>query len=438
MQNPASTNTARRVLALSLLSAFAAVGAQAADLTWIGGAGNWNTSSANWNPGPVLWNNSNNDNAIFGGTGATVTLTENITANNVTFGVSGYTIAGSSTLAIGGTITNGSTATISAKIGGSNGLTKAGNGTLVLQGVNTYTGPTTVQAGLLQARTAGALPSGTTVTIGATSATASLDIRASQTIAGVAKGGTGTSTITQSQTTGTTTLTINPSGAGASAADSTFSGTITDAAGSGRILALTKAGSNTLTLTGVNSYAGATTISGGTLRLGSGLTASNGVTISGGTLSGNGIATPIALGTGAVSMSTGAIAPGGADFAGAFTLGSGQNFTTTGGTLNFDLLGASSFDQITGSGGGSFSLAGTTLALSGLTSVSGTYQLFSGFGGANSISGLTITGLGAGVTGSLDTTGLLTVTAIPEPSSAAALVGVLALSAGALRRRRRA
>ncbi|MET0261457.1 MAG: PEP-CTERM sorting domain-containing protein, partial [Rariglobus sp.] len=75
-------------------------------------------------------------------------------------------------------------------------------------------------------------------------------------------------------------------------------------------------------------------------------------------------------------------------------------------------------------------------ALSGQTSVAGTYQLFTGFGGTNAVSNLTITGLDSGFTGSLGTDGLLTVSAIPEPSTYAALAGVIMLGSAALRRRR--
>lgn len=419
-------------------------GGSGASPTGSGGTGTWNTSAARWSNSvsDVSWNNSNGDNAIFGGTGGTVTLGEAVTVNNLSITSSGYTLAGGGfALTVNGTITNSQTGTITASINGSSGLVKAGAGTLVLNAVNAYTGATAIQSGTLQARSTGALTAGTTVTIGSGSSNAALDVRASQTVAGIANAGTGTATITQTQTTGTTTLTINPTGAGPGAADSSFAGTITDgsATGSqpGKILALAKAGSNTLTLTGANNYTGATTVSGGTLKLGSSLANTSGVIVSGGTLSGNDVSANINLGAGSVTLSAGAISAGGAA-AGSFTLAAGQNFTATGGTLNVDLVGSSSFDQIFGSGAGSFNLANTTLALSGLTSVAGTYQLFDGFGGTNSVTNLTITGLADGFTGSLDTSGLLTISgsAVPEPSSVALLAGSAVLGFVSLRRRR--
>lgn len=448
MTRPESPRASRRLLAAALLAALAATGSSAATLTWgLAGAGAWNTSDLNWNDGvtDIAWNNANNDNATFGtlAANATVTLGTSIVVNNLTFssGTGVNNVAGGAglSLTVNGVITASRSSTITAVIAGSNGLTKSGSSTLTLQAVNTYTGPTFIQNATLQARTTGALPSSTTVTIGSGSNSAALDVRASQTIAGIARAGTGNATITQTQTIGTTTLTINPDGAGEDAADSAFSGTITDAAGTGRILALTKAGSHTLTLTGTNSYAGATTISGGTLKLGSSLGASNGVTIGGGTLSGNDSSADIALGVGAVSMSSGALVPGGLGTAGSFSLGSGQNLVVTGGSLRFDL--GSSFDQIFGSSGGSFSISGAALELSlgSGFSYGGTYALFSGFD-PGSIADLSITGYDtAAWTAALGTDGVLSFTStIPEPASAAALLGGLVLGASALRRRRRA
>ena len=457
-----------RFLLLSVLSALTTVSAHAAsNLAWdpghtfggttsaptgSGTAGTWtNGSGADWSTSTAdtTWTNANGDNAFFNGTGAIVTLGSDITVNNINVSVTGYTLAKDAsnafTLTVNGTITNSQSATITAKLGGSSGLTKAGNGTLILFGTaaNTYTGATTVQSGILQARAAGSLTAGTTVTIGSASlnATATLDVRASQTIAGIATAGTGTSTITQLNTTGTTTLTINPTGAGGGAADSTFSGTITEG-GSGKILAFTKAGSNTLTLTGTNSYSGATSITGGTLQLGSNLANTVSVTVSGtGTLSSN--VANVNLGVGSVSMSAGTtLSAGGTGAAGSFTLAASQNFsTTTGGTLNFDV--GTAFDQIIGSGTGTFSIgSGTTLALTLGTGFSygNTYTLFSSFaGGTVASSGFTISGYDTtNYTASLANTGILSFapTAVPEPSTYATILGAVALGFVAYRRRR--
>jgi len=85
--------------------------ANAADLTWSGGDGDWDTTTANW--GGATWNNATPDNAIFTGTPGTVTLTEAITVQDITFPEAdfGYVIAGSNSLnfAAGGSINNGKT-----------------------------------------------------------------------------------------------------------------------------------------------------------------------------------------------------------------------------------------------------------------------------------------------------------------------------------------
>lgn len=189
-----------------------------------------------------------------------------------------------------------------------------------------------------------------------------------------------------------------------------------------------------VTGSGAKSYTGDTRISNGTFNLGVNLTGTNAVIVDGGTLTSS--VANVDLGVGAVSLSSGVVDAGGTGSAGSFTLAANQIFTATGGTLNFDLISSISFDQILGSGSGTFSLTGTTLALSGLTSATGTYQLFAGFA-SGSVSGLTITGLDAGLTGSLDSSGLLTISAVPEPSSYAAFAGILSFAWIAARRNRR-
>jgi hypothetical protein len=88
-------------------------GAEAASLQWdangavpgTGGSGTWNTSTALWFNGSSFqnWNNATLDDAAFGGTAGTVTLGVAITAHNLTFDTSGYTLTGS-TLTLGGEV----------------------------------------------------------------------------------------------------------------------------------------------------------------------------------------------------------------------------------------------------------------------------------------------------------------------------------------------
>ncbi|WGT61328.1 autotransporter outer membrane beta-barrel domain-containing protein [Variovorax paradoxus] len=156
----------RTALALALTLAWG-VPASAATLYWdttgtaagLGGAGTWDTTNAFWNTNATgtggtasAWNNSNVDSAVFAGTAGTVSLGVPVTAGNLNFNVTGYTLAGSTlTLAGTPTLTTGLnvTATISSAIAGTAGVIKAGAGTLTLSGANTFSGGITVNAGIL-------------------------------------------------------------------------------------------------------------------------------------------------------------------------------------------------------------------------------------------------------------------------------------------------
>ncbi len=158
----------RTALAVALTAAWA-MPVSAATLYWdingatagLGGIGTWDTTNAFWNTNATgtggtasAWNNSNVDSAIFAGTAGTVTLGAPITAGNLNFNTTGYTLTGS-TLTLGGatpTITTtgtGVAATISSAIAGTAGLTKAGAGSLMLNGTNTFSGGINVNAGIL-------------------------------------------------------------------------------------------------------------------------------------------------------------------------------------------------------------------------------------------------------------------------------------------------
>jgi fibronectin-binding autotransporter adhesin len=280
-------NTARRLLrgtaAIALGLAWS-VGANAADLQWSangvtpggGGTGNWNTSApALWFNGSTFqsWNNASLDNAIFGGTAGTATVTINapVTAHNLTFNISGYTVArtgaAANTLTLSGVsptidVVSGVSAIISSVIAGTAGLTKAGLGTLTLSGINTYTGATNVNTGTLQAGVTSAFAptSAFTVASGATLALGNFN----QTIGSLAGAGTVTNGSTNARTLTT----------GGDNTSTAFSGVIQN--GGPSATNLTKAGTGTFTLSGANTYTGTTTINAGTLALsGSGSIASS-------------------------------------------------------------------------------------------------------------------------------------------------------------------
>ena len=139
---------------------------------------------------------------------------------------------------------------LSTVIGGNGSVANIGTGTVTLSASNNYSGGTVVNAGALTAANNAAFGTGV-LTVNA-SATANF-ITASPTVGGLS--GVGNVVLGNSPST-VTNLTVN-------GASSTFSGSISEAAvGLGK---LTKAGPNTLTLTGANTYTGGTTISNGVL-----------------------------------------------------------------------------------------------------------------------------------------------------------------------------
>jgi len=265
---------------LSLLMGVAVSVARAqSDQTWYnaGVDNNWNTITPNWDGGLAAW--TQNNNAIFGGTGETVHLTEPITFNDLTFNASGYQID-SGTLSLGNdrgssiAVTDAAySVTISSSIhdneAGSSSLTKTGNGTLVLGAANTYTGATLVDGGVLSVMNQFAIAASAGVTV---ASGAQLKIGASMNSApNVTISGTGIN--------GSGALLISSGRFGSSSGSITVSGTNTSigvdagvAAQVGTILGngFTKVGSGEMALTGpasvANSYVGTVTISAGTLR----------------------------------------------------------------------------------------------------------------------------------------------------------------------------
>lgn len=132
-----------------------------------GGSGVWDNTTVRWNflnAGVYRsWSNSPDKSAMFSGTAGTVTLGDNITARNLIFDTTGYTIAGSgsNTLTLDGfgafVDTGVGNQTISAVISGDDGLIKKGNGSLLLTGANTYTEHTLVERGTLTVGVGGSI-----------------------------------------------------------------------------------------------------------------------------------------------------------------------------------------------------------------------------------------------------------------------------------------
>lgn len=184
------------------------------------------------------------------------------------------TVNTSAALTLGGSFTGINT--LSGVVSGSGSLTVNGAGTWVLGGSNTYTGTTTVQNGTLMAGSTQAFAGSSSLVVNG----GTLDLNNLAITAPSLAGTGGTVNL------GSGSLTLN-----ASAGSTSYAGIIT---GSG---SLTKSGTSSLSLSGANSYTGATTVGGGTLTLNftaAGAPASNIISsastlnMSGGTLAVNG------------------------------------------------------------------------------------------------------------------------------------------------------
>jgi fibronectin-binding autotransporter adhesin len=193
---------------------------------------------------------------------------------------SGYTFT-SAQLA-GGAITSGTVTTsglfdlqsgsASAVLAGSGTVSKTTAGTVTLSGSNAYSGGTQINAGVLALGNGSALgsTSGALAVNGGT-----LDLRGFGLAVGALSGSAGG--LITSGSAGAVTFTAS------SASNSTFGGVIENGLGT---VGLTKSGAGILTLSGSNTYSGATTISAGVLSLGNAnaLAGGGNVTFGGGTL----------------------------------------------------------------------------------------------------------------------------------------------------------
>jgi len=218
--------------------------------------------------------------------------------------------------------------------------------------------------------------------------------------------------------------------------NSTFSGVLGRNTNNMMRLNLTKVGSGTLTLSGVNINTGATLVSAGTLKVASGgsIAASSGVTIngSGATLAGAGTAS-------AITLTLGTIAPGDS---GIGTL-TGSSFTwTAGNNLTFDLSSSdNTADKLSLSGAFTKSGSGTFNFDFNGGLANQTYTLAT-FGAGNTTFSTSDFAVGSGIGGTftLDSVGgTLTFTAVPEPHEfALAIVGLVCVTVVIRRRNHQA
>lgn len=351
------------------------------------------------------------------------------------------------------------------------GLRKDGTGTWTLSGSNTYTGQTDIRAGILQVSSLNKVSGGTassslgapttvangTLLLGSSSSTGQLTYLGSgETTDRVLKfnGTTGGAIIDQSGAgllkfsdagaiaagAGVKTVTLQGSTAGAGE----IVGIIKDNSGINKT-SLAKQGTGTWTLSGANTYTGATVVNAGSLFVNGSITSA--VTVNAGTFGGNGSSNAnITVGTGVGAGAT--FAPGNN------TVGT---FTTTGSVslladatyrLEFN-SSTSSFDKIVAAGLSIASGAHLTLMDLGTSTVLAAGTQFTIFDNTSgSITGAFL-GLaeGATITNGLNSftinynagTGsndiVLTVAAIPEPSTCAFFAGAGLLLFSGIRRK---
>jgi len=187
-------------------------------------------------------------NVINGNSASEAVLTLSATGGSTTFsggiqGLINLVMSGNGTQVLAGSVSGAASVTVN-------------SGALFLSGKNGYTGGTTVNGGLLEAVVPAALPSSGTVTVTG-------GVLAVQT--GGANGWT-SAQIDSLRSSVTWSSSAGALGIDTSNGSFTYGSSIPSSQNWG----LTKLGPNTLTLTGANSYPGATTISGGTLQLGDG------------------------------------------------------------------------------------------------------------------------------------------------------------------------
>ena len=286
------------------------------------------------------------------------------------------------------------------------GVQGIGTGALVITGTNTNSGGTVVSSGRVNVSATGALSS-TNLTVN--SGAINLN-NAAQTI-GSLDGAGGTITL------GGTALTLNQNTA------TTFAGVL---AGTGSI---NFAQDGSLTLSGISTFTGTTTVADGVLLV-TGSLSGSAISVTGGQLGGTGT-------VGAVTSVGGAIAPGTSP--GTLTLASLSLDSAS--SLNFELATSG----VVGSGvndllsiGGALTLDGTL----GITELSGFYNgiyRIANYSGAFTDNGLDLTsGFLTSYPGSfvdVATTGEVNLVVVPEPGSAALLLGGLGMLFGARRRR---
>ena len=337
----------------------------------------------------------------------------NITQNASLGALSGGLVVGGGTLQLaadvtsdrsitlnarGGTFdTNGNALTLSGLISGTGSLTKAGAGTLELTGVNTYSGGTAFNGGsinITQNASLGALSGGWSFDSGRLKYLAAFDSARSITIN--AGGGT-----------------FDTNGYG-----STLSGNIS---GSG---SFTKTGTGTVTLQGVNTYAGNTTIQEGVLKLSGGFAIPDGSPVSLSNVSG------VKLDINGTNETIGSLSGGGTT-GGNITLGTGQLTVQQidNNTYSGIISDTGNVGSVVKSSSGALTLTGAN-TYGGGTTVNGGLLLVNNISGSGTGTGSVTVGSSGSLGGAGTIGGNLINSGIVAPGSSGSSIGTLTISGG--------
>ena len=399
-----------------------------------GGTGSANNARVDLEGGVVVTGEALTINGVGNYTGALSSTTgANEWGGNVTIGSAGTRLGASAgaTLTVSGVIDSGAANT---------GLvirTTDLTGVVILSGANTYLGDTQVLIGKLQlAGDDNRLPVGTKLVFssGGGNPEAEFDLNGrNQQVAGISLTGTAANNSVNNSSATLSTLTVNT----AAGTPSTFGGILKGN------LALTKTGDDSLTLSGANTYAGATSVTDGTLLV-------NGIHSGGGLITVSAGATLGGTGTmGNVKIEDGILAPGGAT--GAMTT---ENLELTGASEQKFELGAVWDGMTPAPPDGDFVSVLGNLTLAGKLTAApiGTFPVTPGLGDKWLLLGYT--GTRTGTVATLDTSSLAApasglsyalayddsaqkvfLTVVPEPAAAGLLVlGGLVLRGFARRR----
>jgi fibronectin-binding autotransporter adhesin len=368
-----STNTANQSLN-GIISGNTTITANGGTLT-LGNANNSFTGNITLNTGGTV---SVGDNGALGDPANQLNFqggTLKVTGNSFT-NLDGRTF-NSSTFNGGFNIDAGNTFNVNQSLAGTGSLTKSGSGTLVLTGTNTYSGGTTVSDGALSGSVTGNGIGSLHGDINTTSTTANVEFNQTSngTYTNVVSGsgnlvkiGAGTLIVTGNNNySGTTTinggaLQIGGTNSAAGTTGSLGTGnvvnngslvfnrsddmTVANNIGATSSGSLTKNGAGILTLSGTNTYAGATTVIAGRLDINGSTTSaitvpaklSGSTTATGGTLGGNGTIVGDIVNNGIVSPGTASSPQAILNQTGSFSGNSGSSFVVN---VNDDGSGSS-------------------------------------------------------------------------------------------------